>query len=96
MTVSGFVPNQILLAVTESAAQGMDQDVLIGLLLIAALACGVLGIVFFPAMVAFGRGHTYRWPILVITTFFGWTLIGWVAALVWAVMPQGQYRGGSR
>lgn len=37
-----------------------------------------------PWMIAFGRGHQSRWAILIFQTFFGWTGIGWVAALVWA------------
>jgi len=41
-------------------------------------------IYFFPSIIAFGRQHHQQWAILVLNLFLGWTLIGWVAALVWA------------
>jgi hypothetical protein len=42
---------------------------------------------FLPAMVAGFRGHQHVWPIFWLNLFLGWTLIGWVAALVWCAMP---------
>jgi|SoimicMinimDraft_9_1059737.scaffolds.fasta_scaffold06080_4 hypothetical protein len=33
------------------------------------------------------RDHPYGWSILVINTFAGWTLLGWVVSLAWAVCP---------
>jgi hypothetical protein len=38
-----------------------------------------------PAYVAFGRHLANRWSLAVINLFFGWTLIGWVCALAWAI-----------
>lgn len=43
---------------------------------------------FVPAMVAWGKKHSSRIPILILNIFLGWTLIGWVAALVWALIPE--------
>jgi hypothetical protein len=40
-----------------------------------------------PPIIAFKRGHPQRWSITVLSLFFGGTLIGWVAALVWAIQP---------
>ena len=37
-------------------------------------------------LVAFARGHTNRLAILLLNLFLGWTLLGWVAALVWSAM----------
>lgn len=37
-----------------------------------------------PYVVAHARGHNNRTPILILTLLLGWTLIGWVVALVWA------------
>jgi hypothetical protein len=37
-----------------------------------------------PAIVAHQRGHHQHMAILVLTMFFGWTLIGWGIALVWS------------
>lgn len=38
-----------------------------------------------PLLIAFERRHRYAWTIGAINVATGWTLIGWVAALVWAV-----------
>jgi hypothetical protein len=40
-----------------------------------------------PAIVADERKHQHRVPILLLNLFLGWTLLGWVGALVWATMP---------
>jgi hypothetical protein len=39
---------------------------------------------FCPTGIAFRRGHHNRNAIFVLNLFLGWTLLGWVAALVWA------------
>lgn len=54
------------------------MDVLIGLLLMGAV------IYFLPSLIAFSREHHQRGAILLLNIFLGWTLIGWVVALVWA------------
>lgn len=38
-----------------------------------------------PTGVALIRGRTNTGAILVLNIFLGWTLIGWVVALIWAV-----------
>ena len=43
---------------------------------------------FLPALVAQRDGHKNQRPILVINLFLGWTLLGWVVALAWAVAAQ--------
>jgi small-conductance mechanosensitive channel len=60
----------------------------LGLGFLAMLAIGVLiGTYFLPSVIAFSRGHQHSAPILLLNLFLGWTLVGWVAALVWAAMP---------
>ncbi len=44
----------------------------------------LLVLYFIPAIVASVRHHRNRMAITVLNVFLGWTLIGWVAALVWA------------
>jgi hypothetical protein len=39
---------------------------------------------FLPALIAFGRGHHQRFAIFLLDLFLGWTVIGWIAAMVWA------------
>jgi hypothetical protein len=46
------------------------------------LAC--IPIYFVPTIVANRRGHNQRLAILMLNIFLGWTLLGWVVALVWA------------
>lgn len=48
----------------------------------------VLGAVvyFVPSMVAWYRGAPRRAGIFVLNLFLGWTFLGWVGALVWAVI----------
>ena len=37
-----------------------------------------------PSIVAWARQCASTGGILVLNTFLGWTLVGWVAALIWA------------
>lgn len=45
----------------------------------------VLCLYFLPWIIAARRLHHQRNSIAVLNTFLGWTLVGWVAALVWSV-----------
>lgn len=62
------------------------------LLLIAALY-------FLPWLCALMRGRTNTGSIFLLNLFLGWTLVGWVVALVWAFahdpMPRVVSAGGS-
>ncbi len=44
----------------------------------------LLVLYFAPAVVAYHRQKRNRFAILVLDTCLGWTLVGWVVALVWA------------
>ena len=44
-----------------------------------------LFIYFIPTIVAFARNHTNALAIFILNLFLGFTLIGWVVALIWAV-----------
>lgn len=56
----------------------------------------VLLLYFIPSFVASTRQHPDYASIAVLNLFLGWTFIGWVIALVWAVKafapPRTQYR----
>ena len=43
-----------------------------------------LGIYFIPLIVALGRYHHQRTAIVMLNIFLGWTLLGWIIALIWA------------
>ncbi len=45
---------------------------------------GLLGY-FLPTFVAVKRGHHQTTAITVLNLLLGWTFIGWVASLVWAL-----------
>ncbi|MGA9979678.1 MAG: superinfection immunity protein [Candidatus Sulfotelmatobacter sp.] len=40
---------------------------------------------FLPTILAFARNKRDTAAILLLNLFLGWTMIGWVVALVWAV-----------
>ena len=44
----------------------------------------VIGIYFLPGIVAHIRDHHQENAIVLLNLFLGWTLLGWVVALVWA------------
>jgi Superinfection immunity protein len=48
----------------------------------------MLGTYFLPAIVAWWRGHSNTVPIFVATLFYGWTGIGWIVALIWALQRK--------
>ncbi len=51
--------------------------------IIGTLLC--LTIYMLPAGIGIIRGRSNAGAIFVLNLFLGWTLIGWVIALVWAV-----------
>ncbi len=58
--------------------------------LVGAMGVGLLIALLFvpywaPTIIAFIRKHPSKTAVLALNFFFGWTFIGWVAALVWAL-----------
>lgn len=53
-----------------------------GAFLVFALV--VLAIYFLPTIIAARRAAKYSGAVFLLNIFLGWTLIGWVVALVWA------------
>jgi Superinfection immunity protein len=56
----------------------------LGVGLIALFWLFGLGIYFVPTIKAYQEGKSNRQAILLLNIFLGWTVIGWVVALVWA------------
>lgn len=50
----------------------------------------VLVVYFIPTIIARQRKHQNFLGILVVNFFLGWTLLGWVGALVWALVKSPQ------
>lgn len=63
------------------------EKIVIGLLMIVG-GILILVICFLPTIIAFNRGHHYRWIICAINVVFGATGIGYLAALVWSLWPK--------
>lgn len=55
------------------------------LLVLSPVIALLLGIYLAPVIVARRRGHPNAAPILVIDLLLGWTVLGWVLSLAWAV-----------
>lgn len=61
---------------------GSDNQLIIAGLLAIAIA---LALYFTPTIVATRREHMSIGSIFVVNLFFGWTLVGWVLSLAWAL-----------
>jgi RsiW-degrading membrane proteinase PrsW (M82 family) len=61
------------------------------ILLLILLAFVAFFIHFLPTFIAGNRHVQNFWWILLINFFFGWTLIGWVVALIWALNDAPRY-----
>ena len=64
-----------------AAAAGLG---IAGCLMFAVL--GLIGLLFYflPAFIAVVRKHQNMAAIIILNVALGWTLLGWVAALVWS------------
>ena len=62
----------------------------IGPVQILLLLAAILGvnIYFIPAYVVWWRQKKAKWLIFLVNLFLGWTVIGWIGSLVWAVIPD--------
>ena len=49
-----------------------------------AIAIGIF-IYLLPGWIAWSRSHQNKGPIILINVFLGWTIIGWIIALLWSV-----------
>jgi hypothetical protein len=50
-----------------------------------------LALYFLPTLIAFGRHLWSRGAIALLNLFLGWTFIGWIAALIWAIAAPSPY-----
>ncbi len=47
-------------------------------------AAFVIGIYFLPSIVAAGREHNSGGAIFLLNLILGWTVLGWIIALIWS------------
>lgn len=64
-----------------------DSELVEFLVMILLLIIGA-GIYFIPTMVAELRHHRNTTAIILLNVFLGWTLLGWVGALIWAFYEE--------
>jgi hypothetical protein len=51
----------------------------------------VLGLLYFlPTVIALANNHPQTPLIVLIDVLLGWTFLGWLAALIWSVIPNRQ------
>lgn len=56
------------------------------LLMLAAM----VAVYFLPGLIAYKRDHQNAASIMLLNLFLGWTLLGWVGALVWSASAKKQ------
>ncbi len=55
----------------------------------AVTALNILAALYFvPSIVAGMRSHRQLAPIIALNVLLGWTLVGWIAALVWSLAAR--------
>jgi len=47
-----------------------------------------------PSLLAYGRQHPRRQELLILNILLGWTLIGWIAAFLWALLARPEPQPG--
>lgn len=57
-------------------------------LVFAIVAAIAMGIYFLPTTIADDKRHKNTTAIFVVNLFFGYTIIGWVIALIWALTDE--------
>ena len=50
----------------------------------------LFGMYFLPGYIALHRLHHNVRPIFLTNLFLGWTVVGWLGCLIWAVLDHGQ------
>lgn len=85
------IPAQDVVAVASSAPDnaGLGAFIVVGSLVLGLVAV-FLGIFlyFLPWFIAAKRNHRNEPAILIVNLLLGWSLLGWVAALVWALYQE--------
>lgn len=61
------------------------------LLIIAFILVIIMIIMFIPWFIAMIRGIKNTLGIFLLCLFLGWTYVGWVGALIWAVVENPEY-----
>jgi len=69
---------------------------LFGLIVFAVVTIAIALFYLAPALLAGRRQHRDSGAIFVVNVFLGWTVIGWVAALAWAMTGNVEHQDAMR
>lgn len=61
------------------------MEVILGLIILMALYAVFILPYIIPAIIAGVRKHNNYVAILIINAVLGWTIIGWIVALIWSL-----------
>jgi Superinfection immunity protein len=64
------------------------QDLWKSVLFLLLIGC----VYFLPFAAALKRGRKNKAPLFFLNLFFGWTIIGWIATLIWAFLDEAPER----
>lgn len=65
--------------------EGTMENILV-LILVLALLAFAIGLYFLPTLIAMARHNVNTLAIFLLNFFTGWTFVGWIASLIWAVI----------
>lgn len=54
------------------------------------MLAAMVALYFLPGLVAYFRDHHNTASIMLLNLFLGWTLLGWVGALIWSASAKKQ------
>ncbi len=75
-----------ILMVSSAAASAVGGS-LAGIAILVVVVISI-GIYFVPTIIAFVRNKSNKIAILALNFLLGWSLIGWVVSLVWALSNE--------
>lgn len=87
MSIIGIIALGFFVGVCYLIGQGTNTYALLATI---AFVPASIALYFAPTIVASLRKHPNRTSLFVLNLFLGWTLIGWVGALVWAYSAKPQ------
>lgn len=84
MPSTSFVDIDETVGETNKPIKSMKSQIssLIFIIIITAL------IYFIPTVICLIRKHTYKLYIICLNIILGWTLIGWIASLIWSFIDN--------
>lgn len=66
---------------------GSLSYLMVGLYLLFCLVCLILYLL--PSFLALDNNHPNKFSVIFVNVFLGFTCVGWIIALIWAVSDKG-------